>query len=180
MTEPTVLPLTYVEQMKLAADVVGASMSQSWWNTATVAASVRAIDGRKVMKPKHPAHLRKIIEQLGDDGWRQAVIDFNRFVPECDESMTITTRPVSTTELWDLSEFSGTLFDIPPWRGLALVAVSVRSVNGTDLDFPTSTRALYERVELLGWHGMNLAVEMARDAAEKKNDDTSKEPQTGN
>jgi hypothetical protein len=178
--ELKVVPLTYLEQMKLAADIVGPSMSQVWWNTAKVAASVREIDGRIVMKPKHPVHIRRIIEQIGQEGFQRATREFNNFVPDRDETMTVTVRPVETVELWDMSEYAGSFFDLPPWRGLALVAVSVRSFNGLDLDFPKAIPELYARVEMLGFQGMDMAVEAAVAERDRREEEAAKEPPKGN
>jgi hypothetical protein len=168
----TVERLSYAEQMKLAETVAYAGQSQKAWLQAVTVASVKAIDGRETMGISHAAHIRAVLKELGDEGYAKAFAEVWKPVEAPPADVTI--KPLSTLEQWDLAEMAGTLFDIPAWSGLALMACIVRTFNGQTLDFPKDKKELRARVRLLGWPGMEAAgaaLKQAGNAAEADEDE---------
>ena len=152
-----IVPLTYDEQMTLAENLGSPFQSNDWWRQTLTAASVRTINGKRVIKPQTHQHVRRIIQQLGDE-YENVAREVAEYEPP-EEAVTVTTAPVTTLESWDLAEYAGRVYDIMPWRGIALLACGTRSLNGQELPFPKNLKDLKERVKELGWAGMKAAAE---------------------
>ena len=150
-------PLSYEEQMTLAENLGSPNQSADWWRQTVTAAAVRSINGKRVIKPQTHQHVRRIIQQIGDEYQNVANEVFEYEPPE--EAISVTTAPVTTLESWDLAEYAGRVYDIMPWRGIALLACGTRSLNGQDLNFPKNLKELKERVKELGWAGLKAAAE---------------------
>jgi len=169
-----IAPLEYHEQMKLAEAMAYLGMSQAWWKRTLTASAVRSIDGTKIIRPSHPTHVRDILRKLGPDEWVKVetfVRDFRAPGP----APEIKIEKLTTLERWELECMCGDFYDIPAWSGLAYLACTVRSFDGSETPFPADLKALRQRVKLLGFHGIGAAALAARAMPEVDEDEDADE-----
>jgi hypothetical protein len=151
-----VVPLPYERQMALAELVGYANQSNDRWHQAVTAGSVRRIGETKLPYPQHPAHIRAVIAQLGDEGMRKAEaivwapVDMSN-APEVEVS------PLTAVERWDLADIADAAHNLPSWKALASIACSVRKFVGVPLEFPKTKADILDRVKMLGFAGMGAA-----------------------
>lgn len=151
--------LDYAEQVKLAAEIGYPGMAAGWWTRAMIFASVRKIDGRPVMMPQTPQHIRDIAARIGGDAMAKIRAAMPP-VPVSGEAPNIRVEPLSEVEKLDFFEAFGEVADIAPFAGLALPAWSVREINGQSVEPPKTMRDLLARMRALGTAGMNEAARL--------------------
>jgi hypothetical protein len=164
--EIEVQPLDYLGQMKLAETMAFSGMGREWWNDTIHAASVRAIDGVQIARPTKTVHFRDIMRRLGDDGMA-IVVQKHAEYREPGEPPDVMVKKLNALERWDLKLIAEHRYDVPAWANLAYIACMVRTINGENLDFPADLNALYERVKMLGIHGIGAAAKTLTAPAEE-------------
>lgn len=148
--ELDIRPLTYQEEMTLAAGVGSPADSSVWWTMVKRACAVRSIAGVLIHMPQTRNQIKLLTKRLGVDGLKAVAKGLSEWVTETAPPVALVYRNVDEVELIDLLEIGSTFSDVPTWRGVAWLAAGIRKIGDEDIEFPSdlkSLRALVARLD---------------------------------
>lgn len=164
-------PLTFSEELKLSAAIGSPDQSRQWWARARLYAGVRSVDGRRVHFPQHTDHIRGIVKRLGKDGAAQvARLAGQKRAGDDAPVPVLVARELDEIELLDFFEAFGAAADVRAFAGIAMLACSVREIDGVPVEMPKDIPALTELVDRLGDAGIEAAAEALNAVPERDAD----------
>jgi hypothetical protein len=159
-----VRPISFQEEMTLAAGVGSVNDSATWWRLVKRACAIRSIAGAMVHMPQTRNQIKLLTKRLGPDGLRAIDAALQGWSSEAVEPAALEYQPVDEVELIDLLEIGGGLSDIPTWRGIAWLAAGIRKVGDEVVEFPSDMQALRKLVARMDEPAVRAAFEARTDA----------------
>lgn len=169
-----IAPVEPHEAMNLAERCRELSGNRRWWRTAMIVAAIRTIDGIPNPFPTHKKHIQGLVgrfEKSDIDLLREPSATW----PETTAVHELEFSALTTLEDLNVSEIAEDCSDVPGWIGPAMLAATVRKIDGESVAFPKSHDEMLDLVKRLGQAGLVKAaaymfenVEQEKASAEAK------------